>query len=91
MAGPGEHRLGHHRRERQEDCRLLIAEQGALGTSYGGWLADEVQRRYFDWLDAPVQRVMGAEASPSISKVLERAAFAHEDEVAAALQHFAEV
>ncbi len=34
--------------------RVLIAEQGPLGPSYGGWLADEIQRRYFDWLDAPV-------------------------------------
>ena len=56
--------------------RVLIAEQGALGTSYGGWLADEIQRRFFDWLDRPVQRVTGGEASPSISKVLERAAIA---------------
>ena len=35
--------------------KVLIAEQGAVGTSYGGWLADEIQRRFFDWLDAPVQ------------------------------------
>ena len=64
---------------------VLLAEQGALGTSYGGWLADEIQRRYFDWLDQPVQRVTGAEASPSISKVLERAAIAKSKEVAAKL------
>ena len=62
--------------------RVLIAEQGALGTSYGGWLADEIQRRFFDWLDHPVQRVTGGEASPTISKVLERAAIARTDEVA---------
>ncbi|WFE56421.1 alpha-ketoacid dehydrogenase subunit alpha/beta [Micromonospora sp. WMMD712] len=61
--------------------RVLIAEQGALGTSYGGWLADEIQRRYFDWLDAPVERVTGGVASPSISKVLERAAIADVDDV----------
>ena len=41
---------------------VLIVEQGAQGTSYGGWLADEIQRRFFDWLDQPVQRVTGAEA-----------------------------
>ena len=64
---------------------VLIAEQGAVGTSYGGWLADEIQRRFFDWLDHPVQRVTGGEASPSISKVLERAAIAQSAEVAAAL------
>jgi 2-oxoisovalerate dehydrogenase E1 component len=72
----------------QKTNNVLIAEQGALGTSYGGWLADEIQRRYFDWLDAPVQRVTGGEASPSISKVLERAAIAQDAEVAAALTEF---
>lgn len=64
---------------------VLIVEQGARGTSYGGWLADEIQRRCFDWLDQPVQRVTGAEASPSISKVLERAAAARTEEVAEGL------
>jgi 2-oxoisovalerate dehydrogenase E1 component len=64
---------------------VLIAEQGAVGTSYGGWLADEIHRRFFDWLDQPVQRVTGGEASPSISKVLERAAIARGDEVVAKL------
>ena len=69
--------------------RVLIAEQGARGTSYGGWLADEIQRRLFDWLDAPVHRVTGGEASPSISKVLERAAFAGTDEVVIKLHEIA--
>jgi 2-oxoisovalerate dehydrogenase E1 component len=65
---------------------VLIVEQGARGTSYGGWLADEIQRRYFDWLDQPVQRVTGGEASPSISKVLERAAIAGTDDVVAGIE-----
>ncbi|QIY76423.1 thiamine pyrophosphate-dependent enzyme [Streptomyces sp. RLB1-33] len=65
---------------------VLIVEQGAAGTSYGGWLADEIQRRLFDWLDQPVQRVTGAESSPSISKVLERAAIAGTEEIIARLQ-----
>jgi 2-oxoisovalerate dehydrogenase E1 component len=69
--------------------QVLIAEQGALGTSYGGWLADEIHRRFFDLLDAPVWRVTGGEASPSISKVLERAAIAQQDEVVAALAEIA--
>lgn len=64
---------------------VLIVEQGARGTSYGGWLADEIQRRCFDWLDQPVQRVTGGEASPSISKVLERAAIAGREEIIAGL------
>jgi 2-oxoisovalerate dehydrogenase E1 component len=69
--------------------QILIAEQGAVGTSYGAWLADEIHRRFFDLLDAPVHRVTGAEASPSISRVLERAAIAQRDEVIAALAEIA--
>jgi 2-oxoisovalerate dehydrogenase E1 component len=65
---------------------VLIVEQGARGTSYGAWLADEIQRRYFDWLDQPIERVTGGEASPSISKVLERAAIARTEEVVAGLE-----
>jgi 2-oxoisovalerate dehydrogenase E1 component len=65
---------------------VVIVEQGARGTSYGGWLADELQRRYFDWLDQPIERVTGAEASPSISKILELAATAKATDVAAKLE-----
>jgi len=65
---------------------VLIVEQGARGVSYGSWLADEIQRRCFDWLDQPIQRVTGGEASPSISKVLERAAIARTEEVVQGLQ-----
>jgi 2-oxoisovalerate dehydrogenase E1 component len=65
---------------------VLIVEQGAVGTAYGGWLADEIQRRLFDWLDQPVQRVTGAESAPSISRVLERAAIAQTEEVVAGLE-----
>jgi 2-oxoisovalerate dehydrogenase E1 component len=71
--------------------RVLIAEQGPVGTSYGGWLADEIHRRLFDWLDHPVERVTGGEASPSISKVLERAAIARTEEVAAKLTEIGKV
>lgn len=65
---------------------VLIVEQGSIGTSYGGWLAAEIQSRLFDWLDQPVQRVHGGEASPSISKVLETAAFAGPADVEAGLR-----
>ena len=67
---------------------VLIVEQGAPGTSYGGWLSDEIGRRFFDWLDQPVQRVTGSVASPSISKVLERAAIARTEEVVDALREY---
>jgi 2-oxoisovalerate dehydrogenase E1 component len=64
---------------------VLIAEQGSIGTSYGGWLSDEISRRYFNLLEGPVQRVTGGEASPSISKVLERSSIAKTEEVVAKL------
>jgi len=64
---------------------VMIVEQGSRSTSYGGWLADEIQRRYFDWLDSPIQRVSGSESSPSISFVLEAAALADTDAVARSL------
>ncbi len=66
---------------------VLIVEQGAAGTSFGGWLADEVQRRCFDWLDQPVARVQGGEASPSVSKVLETAAATQQSDIEAALRN----
>jgi 2-oxoisovalerate dehydrogenase E1 component len=66
--------------------KVLIVEQASLQTSYGGWLADEIQRRYFDWLDAPVARVHGSESSPSISKVLEAAALASTGDIVDALR-----
>ncbi|MEB0287604.1 thiamine pyrophosphate-dependent enzyme [Cryobacterium sp. 10I1] len=65
---------------------VLIVEQGARGTSYGAWLSDEIQRRFFDYLDQPVERVTGGEASPSISRVLERAAIARTEDVVAGLE-----
>lgn len=65
--------------------RVLIVEQGAVGTSYGSWLSDEINRRFFDWLDAPVTRVSGAESAPSISKVLESAALAGTADIVSAL------
>jgi 2-oxoisovalerate dehydrogenase E1 component len=68
---------------------VLIVEQGAVGTGYGAWLADEIQRRFFDWLDNPIERVTGSESSPSISRVLERAAIAKSEEVATKLRSLA--
>lgn len=53
---------------------VVIVEEGSLTASYGGMLADEVQRRLFDHLDQPVKRVYGGEASPSVSRILELAA-----------------
>ena len=66
--------------------KVLVVEQGPVGTSYGGFLAAEIQSRCFDWLDQPVQRVVGGEAAPSISKVLEAATCVGRDEIIAGLR-----
>jgi len=60
---------------------VLIIEQGSIGPSYGGMIADLIQNRCFDMLDQPVKRVHGRESSPSISKVLESAACAGAAEI----------
>ncbi len=60
---------------------VVMLEQGPLTTSYGAMVTDELQRRYFDYLDQPVKRIHGGEASPSVSKVLERSAFVGEEEI----------
>lgn len=65
---------------------VVMLEQGPLTTSYGAMLTDELQRRFFDYLDHPVQRIHGGEASPSVSKVLERAAYVGDEEIVAGLQ-----
>ncbi len=62
---------------------VVVLEQGPLTTSYGAMVTDELQRRLFDYLDQPVRRIHGGEASPSVSKVLERAAFVGEEEIRA--------
>ena len=60
---------------------VVVLEQGPLTTSYGAMLTDELQRRFFDWLDQPVKRIHGGESSPSVSKVLERAAIVDIEEI----------
>lgn len=62
---------------------VVVLEQSPLTVSYGALLTDEIQRRFFDYLDQPVQRIHGGEASPSVSKVLERAAFVGAEEIRA--------
>ncbi|WP_210447972.1 alpha-ketoacid dehydrogenase subunit alpha/beta [Vibrio crassostreae] len=61
--------------------QVIVLEQGSLTNSYGAMLVDEVQHRYFDYLDHPVKRIYGGESSPNVSKVLERSAFVGFDEV----------
>lgn len=65
---------------------VIVLEQGSLTNSYGAMLVDEVQKRLFDYLDHPVKRICGGEASPTVSRVLERAAYVGEEEIALGFQ-----
>jgi 2-oxoisovalerate dehydrogenase E1 component len=65
---------------------VVIVEQGSLTASYGAMLADEVQRRFMDYLDQPVKRVHGGEASPSVSRVLEQATIVKADDLRRAFE-----
>lgn len=65
---------------------VVVLEQGPLTTSYGALLSDAIQRRYFDYLDQPVMRIHGGEASPSVSRVLERSAYVGTEEIRQGLE-----
>ncbi len=65
----------------QKTNNVLVVEQGTQGTSFGGAIGDELHRRFFDYLDQPVKRVVGGEAAPTISKVLDLAANASEEDI----------
>lgn len=66
--------------------RVLIVDQATGRNSYAAWLGYEIQRRFFDYLDHPVERVSGSMSSPTISRRLESGAVPGRDAIAAAIQ-----
>lgn len=66
--------------------RVAIVEQTTRGASIGAIIADEIQRRFFDYLDQPVKRVTGRWAPPVVSRALEAAALAGQADVEAAVE-----
>jgi pyruvate dehydrogenase E1 component beta subunit len=61
--------------------RAVIVEEGWPHGGVGANLAALIQEQAFDYLDAPVQRVTGADVPMPYSKPLEQAAFPHEEHV----------
>jgi pyruvate dehydrogenase E1 component beta subunit len=61
--------------------RAVIVEEGWPHGGVGANLAALIQEQAFDDLDAPVQRVTGADVPMPYSKPLEQAAFPHEEHV----------
>jgi pyruvate dehydrogenase E1 component beta subunit len=65
--------------------RCVIVEEGWPHGGVGANLAALVQEQAFDDLDAPVQRVTGADVPMPYSKALEQAAIPHEEHVVKAV------
>ncbi len=61
--------------------RIVVVEEGWPHGGVGANLAALVQEQAFDYLDAPVQRVTGADVPMPYSKALEQAAMPHEEHV----------
>jgi pyruvate/2-oxoglutarate/acetoin dehydrogenase E1 component len=61
--------------------RCVIVEEGWPHGGVGANLAALIQEQAFDWLDAPIGRVTGADVPMPYSKPLEQIAFPHEPQV----------
>jgi len=70
----------------QKTNRCMIVEEGWPHGGVGANLAALVQEQAFDWLDAPVSRVTGADLPMPYSKPLEQIAFPHEPQVVEAVR-----
>ncbi|MGK2933375.1 MAG: alpha-ketoacid dehydrogenase subunit beta [Solirubrobacterales bacterium] len=61
--------------------RAVIVEEGWPHGGVGANLSTLITEQAFDWLDAPVQRVTGADVHMPYSRRLEQAAMPHEENV----------
>jgi pyruvate/2-oxoglutarate/acetoin dehydrogenase E1 component len=64
--------------------RAVIVEEGWPHGGVGSNLAALIQEQAFDYLDAPIQRVTGADVPMPYSKRLEQAAIPHSEHVVSA-------
>jgi pyruvate dehydrogenase E1 component beta subunit len=60
---------------------VVVVEEGWPHGGVGANLAALIQEQAFDYLDAPIQRVTGADVPMPYSKRLEQAAIPHEEHV----------
>jgi pyruvate dehydrogenase E1 component beta subunit len=65
--------------------RCVVVEEGWPHGGVGANLAALVQEQAFDWLDAPVGRVTGADLPMPYSKPLEEISFPHEPQIVQAV------
>jgi pyruvate dehydrogenase E1 component beta subunit len=66
--------------------RVVIAEESHPFCGVAAEIASEIMERAFDYLDAPVKRVSGADVPMPYAKNLEDAAIPHVDQVMAAVR-----
>jgi pyruvate dehydrogenase E1 component subunit beta len=64
--------------------RVVVVEEGWPHGGVGANLAALIQEQAFDYLDAPIQRVTGADVPMPYSKALEQSAIPHEEHVISA-------
>jgi pyruvate dehydrogenase E1 component beta subunit len=65
----------------QKTNRVVVVEEGWPHGGAGANIAALIQEQAFDYLDAPIQRVTGADVPMPYSKRLEQAAIPHEEHV----------
>jgi len=68
----------------QKTNRLVTCEEGWAYAGIGSELAAQMMELAFDWLDAPVKRVTGADVPMPYAANLERLALAQAEDIAAA-------
>jgi 2-oxoisovalerate dehydrogenase E1 component len=64
---------------------VLVVEQGPRSLTLGGRISDEIQERFFDYLDCPVGKVAALDVPPPVSKALEDAVIPSVKEIQAAM------
>jgi 2-oxoisovalerate dehydrogenase E1 component len=60
---------------------VLVVEQAPRSMTLGPRISDEIQERFFDYLDNPVRKVSGLDVPPPVSKILEETALPSLDKI----------
>ena len=68
---------------------MVIAEESHPFCGVGAEISAEIQERAFDYLDAPVRRVSGADVPMPYAKSLENLALPGVEQIAAAVREVA--
>jgi 2-oxoisovalerate dehydrogenase E1 component len=69
---------------RKTGCALIV-EQGPRSLTLGGRISDEIQERFFDYLDCPVAKVAALDVPPPVSRRLEEAVLPSQEQIEAAM------